>query len=146
MKNLDASSVRDQFFQTANQAFDAGLFWRGNLTRAVRKKDFKGTVWGVLALSLFLFFYVWQHMQVVKLSYEVQGLKNEKQQLTNQYYYLKYRMYDANGLDRVEKMAREQLGMVTPRTDQVVILSDSSPFTPRWFSYWTTAMKKTEKP
>ena len=146
MKNNDAASMRDQFFETANQAFDAGLFWRGNLAKAVRKRDFKGTIAGVLILSLFLFFYVWQHMQVVKLSYEVQSLKVQKQQMTNQYYYLRYKMYDVNGLSRVEKIAREQLGMETPRTDQVVILNDDFSLYPKWFSFWTNAMKKTEKP
>jgi len=129
----------------AGEILDAGLFWRGNLAKAVKRRDFKGTLWGVMALSFLLFFYVWQHMQVVKLGYEVQGLKMEKQQLTNQYYYLKYQMYDVNSLPRVEKVAREQLGMVTPRTDQIVILDDSSTFTPKWFMFWTNTMKKSDK-
>jgi cell division protein FtsL len=140
------ASVGDQILASAGEALDAGLFWRGHLTKAVKRRDFKGTIWGVGGLSLILFLYVWQHMQVVKLSYEVQGLKVEKQQLENQYYYLKYEMYDVNSLSRVEKIAREQLGMVTPRTDQVVILRDDNSFTPRWVSYWIAAMKKMEKP
>jgi cell division protein FtsL len=140
-----ASSMKEQFFSTAGEALDAGLFWRGNLTKAVKRRDFKGTLWGVLAFSAVLFFYVWQHMQVVKLSYEVQSLKTEKQQLTNQYYYLKYKMYDVKGLTKIEKTAREQLGMVTPRTDQVVILRESPSIYPRWFTFWTNAMKSSEK-
>lgn len=146
MKTSDAVSMRDQFMSTAGEALDAGLFWRGNLTKAVKRRDFKGTLGGVLALSVFLFFYVWQHMQVVKLSYEVQSLKTQKQELTNQYYYLKYRMHEVNSLSRVEKIAREQLGMVTPKSDQIVILNDSSDIYPRWFSFWADVMKKTEKP
>lgn len=129
----------------AGEILDAGLFWRGNLAKAVKRRDFKGTLWGVMALSFLLFFYVWQHMQVVKLGYEVQELKTEKQQLTNQYYYLKYQMYDVNSLSRVEKVAREQLGMVTPRADQIVIMDDESIFTPKWFSFWTNTMKKSDK-
>lgn len=140
------SSMKDQFFSTAGKAMDADLFWRGNLAKAVKRKDFKGTLWGVMILSLFLFFYVWQHMQAVKLSYEVQELKAQKQQLTNQYYYLKYKINDVNSLVRVESIARGELGMVTPRSDQIVILKDGTAMYPRWFSYWTTAMKKTEKP
>ena len=58
MRTDNISSMRDQFLDTANQAFDAGLFWRGNLTKAVKKKDFKGTVFAVAILSLFLFLYV----------------------------------------------------------------------------------------
>lgn len=136
----------EQGVKKAGEILDAGLFWRGNLAHAVKRRDFKGTIWGVLSLSLLLFLYVWQHMQVVKLSYEVQGLKTEKQQLTNEYYYLKYRMYDVNSLTRVEKTAREQLGMVTPRTDQIVILDDSSVRYPRWFSFWSRTVNKADKP
>jgi cell division protein FtsL len=145
LKEFETPSMRDQIFSTAGQALDAGLFWRGNLTKAVKRRDFKGTLWGVLALSLFLFFYVWQHMQVVKMGYEVQGLKAEKQKLTNEYYYLHYKMYEVNSLPKVEKIAREKLGMVTPRTDQIVILDDGSPFYPRLFTAWTSAMNRSEK-
>jgi hypothetical protein len=42
-------------------------------------------------------------------------------------------------------VAREQLGMVTPRTDQIVILDDGAPNSPHWFSLWTSTMKKTDK-
>ena len=129
----------------AAQALDAGMFWRGSLARAVKRRDFRGTLWGVLSSSLLLFLYVWQHMQAVKLGYEVQDLKARKQELTNEYYYLKYRMYDVNSLSKVERVAREQLGMVTPQTDQIVILNDGTAFNPRWFSFWTAAMKRSEK-
>ena len=135
----------DEGMKRASEAIDAGMFWRGTLTKAVQKRDLKGTLFGVLALSALLFFYVWLHMQVVKLSYEVQGLKTEKQQLTNEYYYLKYKMYDVNSLSKVEKTAREQMRMVTPRSDQIVILNEGSGYSPRLFTYWTTAMNKTEK-
>ena len=142
MRNIDASAVKEQFFETANQAFDASLFWRGNLAQAVRKKDYKGVVWGILAVSFILFFYVWQHMQVVKLGYEVQALKTQKQQLTNEYYYMKYKMHDVNSLSRIEQIAHEQLGMETPKTDQVVILDDGSFFRPRWFTFWQKTVTK----
>jgi hypothetical protein len=45
-------------------------------------------------------------------------------------------MNDVNSLARVEKVAREQLNMDTPRTDQVVILDDGFSLTPRWFTFW----------
>jgi cell division protein FtsL len=138
--------MKEQFFETANQAIDAGLFWRGSLAQAVRKKDYKGVLWGILAVSFLLFFYVWQHMQVVKLGYEVQALKTQKQQLTNEYYYMKYRMHDVNSLSRIEQIAHDQLHMETPRTDQVVILDDGFSLRPRWFTFWKkTAAKGGDK-
>ncbi len=146
MNGYQSDSLKNQFFDTANRALDAGLFWRGNLANAVQRRDFKGTLWGVFLLSFFLFLYVWLHMETVKVGYEVQSLRVQKQQLVNKYYYLKYQMYDVNSLPRVEKEAREQLGMVTPSSDQIVILNEGSSFMPRWLSLWSDRMKKTEKP
>lgn len=139
---MASTDTLDLGMRKAGEILDAGLFWRGNLAKAVKRRDFHGTLWGVLALSLLLFFYVWQHMQAVKLSYEVQSLKTEKQQLTNEYYYLKYRMNDVNGLAQAERTARAQLGMVTPKSDQIVILQDDSESYPGWFNSWVSFMKR----
>jgi cell division protein FtsL len=130
----------------AAEVLDAGMFWRGNLAQAVKRRDFRGTLWGVLALSFFLFLYVWQHMQVVKLSYKVQALRAEKRRLTNEYYWLQYQLRGVSSLPRVEELARTRLGMVTPRTDQLVILDEGAVRAPRWFTAWTETMKRTEKP
>ncbi len=138
--NATTGNLKERMMESAGEALDAGMFWRGNLAGALKRRDYKGTFWGILALSLFLFFYVCQHMQVVKLSYEVQGLRSQKQALTNQYYYLKYRMYDVDSLAKVEAIARGQLGMVTPNTSQVVILRDDAPMVPGWLSWWTRSM------
>ena len=137
-----APTFKEQVVSTANDMVDAGLFWRGNLAKAVQRRDFKGTIWGVLALTLFLFIYVWQHMQVVKLSYEVQALKVQKAELSNQYYYLQYKLHDVDSLARVETVAQSQLGMTTPRSDQVVILPDTDSSTPQWLRDWTGAIKR----
>jgi cell division protein FtsL len=137
-----APTFKEQVVSTANDMVDAGLFWRGNLAKAVQRRDFKGTIWGVLALTLFLFIYVWQHMQVVKLSYEVQALKVQKAELSNQYYYLQYKLHDVDSLARVESVAQSQLGMTTPRSDQVVILPDTDSSGPQWLRDWTGAIKR----
>jgi len=142
----NANNAKDQFFEKANEAIDAGLFWRGNLAKAVRQKDFKGTLWGISVISVVLFLYVWQHMEVVKLGYDVQALRQQKQQLTNEYYYLKYKMNDMNSLVRVETIARTQLGMQTPNPGQVVILDDSFSLLPKWFLFWEKASAPRVKP
>jgi len=142
---MQEAGMLDQGKRMAAEVLDAGMFWRGNLAQAVKRRDFRGTLWGVLALSFFLFLYVWQHMQVVKLSYKVQALRAEKRQLTNEYYYLQYKLRGVNSLPRVEELARTRLGMVTPRTDQLVILEEGPAFTPAWFAFWESAMKDGEK-
>jgi cell division protein FtsL len=138
----EPSSFKDQVMDTANDMAEAGMFWRGNLATAVRKKDFKGTILGVLALSLLLFVYVWEHMEAVKLSYEVETLKVEQKQLQNQYYYLQYKLHDVDSLARVEVIAQSQLGMTVPKSDQVVILTDDDSIHSKWFLFWSSLMKK----
>ena len=139
---MQTAETLDLGMKKAGEILDAGMFWRGNLAKAVKRRDFRGTAWGIGGLSLVLFLYVWLHMQVVKVSYEVQGLKQQKQQLTNEYYYLKYKMNDVNSLSRSERVARERLGMVTPRSDQIVILEDDSDAAPGWLAFWENMMKR----
>ena len=144
--NGAAAQMKERVLDTAGEALQNGLFWRSNLAGALKRREYKGTFWGILALSLVLFAIVWQRMQVVKLAYEVQVLKAQKQSLTNQYYYLKYRMYDVDSLAKVESIARNQLGMVTPSTSQVVILPDGGSAMPPWLSWWTRFMGREGKP
>jgi len=138
------AKVVTQTTDAVGEALQAGLFWRGNLARAVKRRDFKGTAWGLVFLSVILLFYVWQHMQVVRFGYEVESLRKEKQDLVNEYYYLKYRLYEVKNLSRVERIAREDLGMVTPRTDQVVILNESELPPSRLVGAWFSFMRRGE--
>ena len=118
----------------AARALNEGIFMRGDLARAVKKRDFKGTAWALALFSILLFGYVWAHMSVVRLGYEVQGLKSEKRRLTNESYYLQYRLYEVRSLTRVEQTARG-LGMVTPKTDQIVILEEPGKRLPSWLAW-----------
>jgi cell division protein FtsL len=120
----------------ATAALQEGLFLRGNLADAVKRRDFRRTAWSLGLLSVFVFAFVWAHMTAVQLGYEVQDLRAQKRRLTNQYYFMKYRLSDVRSLSRVEAEARGRLGMVTPRTDQVVILEDSRVRLPMWMQAW----------
>jgi cell division protein FtsL len=120
----------------ATEALQEGLFLRGNLADAVKKRDFRRTAWSLGLLSVVLFAYVWAHMAAVRLGYQVQELKAEKRRLTNEYYFLRYKISEVRSLGRVEQEARTRLGMVTPRTDQVVILSEKGLGGPLWMQAW----------
>jgi len=120
----------------AAAALNEGLFMRGNLADAVKKRDFRRTALSLAILCVFLFAFVWAHMSAVRLGYEVQDLRSQKRSLTNQYYYMKYRLSDVRSLSRVETEARSRLGMVTPRTDQIVILKDDGTHMPLWLQAW----------
>ena len=121
----------------AAEALNEGLFMRGNLADAVKKRDFRRTAWSLGLLCVLLSAYVWTHMAAVRLGYEVQALRAQKRHLTNEYYYLRYRISDVRSLSRVEQEARDRLGLVTPRTDQVVILPESAVVMPLWMRAWS---------
>lgn len=137
---MSESTVLDHGRKMASEVLGHGMFWRGNLAKAVQRRDFRGALVGIVVLGSLLFLYAWQHMQVVKLSYEVQDLRVQKRGLTNDYYYLKYKLHEVNGLSRVERTAREQLGMETPKSDQVVILEEGGGTGHGWLDPWKALM------
>lgn len=120
----------------AAEVLQEGIFLRGNLADAVKKRDFRRTAWSLALLSVLLFAIVWTHMTAVQIGYEVQALRSQKRHLTNQYFYMKYRLSEVRSLSRVEVEARGRLGMVTPQTNQVVILPEGKTRVPLWLQAW----------
>jgi cell division protein FtsL len=76
---------------------------------------------GVLILAGALL-YVWQHVYVVRLGYEVERLREQQASLTQENKELKLQMGQLRSLRRVEDIARKRLGMVTPKPGQIVLL------------------------
>jgi cell division protein FtsL len=70
--------------------------------------------------------YVWQHIHVVRLGYEIEGLREEQAALVQENKALKLEMGQLRSLKRVEEIARQRLGMVTPKPGQVVLIPDSA--------------------
>lgn len=97
-----------------------------------RRMGYKKTLSAAFLLTLVATLYVWQHFQVVRLSYDVAELRRTRDRLRNEYYYRWYQLNEMKSLNHVERMARETLKMTTPRSDQVVVLEEK----PEKFS-WT---------
>jgi len=70
--------------------------------------------------------YVWQHIHVVRLGYEVERLREEQAALVQENKTLKLEMGQLRSLRRVEEIARQRLGMVTPKPGQVVLIPESA--------------------
>lgn len=75
-----------------------------------------------LLLLLGSLFYVWQHIQVVRLGYEIERLKAERAALAQREQELILEVAQLKSLKRVEEIARDRLGLTTPRPGQVVII------------------------
>lgn len=71
-----------------------------------------------------VFFRVWQEMQVMKLGYEIVRLRKESRVLEERQRVLVSRRNSLVNLERVERIAREDLGMQLPQKDQLVFLTD----------------------
>jgi cell division protein FtsL len=70
--------------------------------------------------------YVWQHIHVVRLGYEIERLREEQAALVQENKTLKLEMGQLRSLRRVEEIARQHLGMVTPKPGQVVLIPESA--------------------
>jgi cell division protein FtsL len=125
-----------QHLSTATEhVLDSGTFLRGNLANIFKYKNFKSITWMAILIAVVLFFYVWQHMQVVRLGYEVQQLKQQHQHLLNKFYYWKYEMYKVKSLSEIEQIARQKLKMKTPSSNHVIIMKNPSSLG-QWFDSW----------
>ncbi|MBL7073899.1 cell division protein FtsL [candidate division KSB1 bacterium] len=67
-----------------------------------------------LLLTLLLVFYVWEGIQTGKLVREVGELRVTKTKLENRVQILSVHLDRLSSFDRIEKLARSQLGMTLP--------------------------------
>lgn len=78
---------------------------------------------GVILL-LGLLFYVWQHVQVVRLSYQVERLRTARATLIQEGKALRVELGRLRSLRRVEELARRKLGMVNPVSGQIILMEE----------------------
>lgn len=79
-------------------------------------------VGGILLLGLL--FYVWQHVQVVRLGYQVERLRAARAALIQEEKGLRVELGRLRSLKRVEGLARGTLGMVNPVSGQIILVDE----------------------
>ncbi|MEK7338900.1 MAG: cell division protein FtsL [candidate division NC10 bacterium] len=112
-RSLGGTLARSQEIRTRARARRA--FLRLDLWRAV-------VVLGLLCLGIL--FYVWQHIQVLRLGYALEGLRAQRATLLQENRTLTLEMARLTALSRVEAIARARLEMETPRPGQVIVLPE----------------------
>ncbi|MGH7363254.1 MAG: cell division protein FtsL [Candidatus Methylomirabilales bacterium] len=112
-RSLGGTLARSQEIRTRARARRA--FLRLDLWRAV-------VVLGLLCLGIL--FYVWQHIQVLRLGYALEGLRAHRATLLQENRTLTLEMARLTALSRVEAIARARLEMETPRPGQVIVLPE----------------------
>lgn len=89
-----------------------------------RKKRTSSGVYFLYILVIFcaFLFYVWQHIQVIKVGYRINKFQAQLEELKNKNRYLRVQANQLKSLDRIEKIAREELKMVRPSKDDKLII------------------------
>ncbi len=77
-----------------------------------------GLIVGVLLLQ------VWNRVQVFELGYQMTALTRERQQLFEERERLRIEMVVSSTTERLDKVAREDLGLVPIAAHQVVVIED----------------------
>jgi cell division protein FtsL len=72
---------------------------------------------GLIALGAFL--YAWQHFETIQLRYQLESLRGERSQATELNQELKLEMAGLRAPERIDMIARRQLGLTAPVPGQL---------------------------
>ena len=97
---------------------------RARARRAFLRLDLWRAVVVLALLCLGILFYVWQHIQVLRLGYALEGLRAKRSTLQQEQKVLTLELARLTALSRVETIARARLEMDTPRPGQVIVLPE----------------------
>jgi cell division protein FtsL len=67
-------------------------------------------------------FYVWSRIQVIRLGYEISNALKEERALVEANKRLRLEIATLKSYSRIEKVAVEELKMVKPQPDQVIVI------------------------
>jgi cell division protein FtsL len=88
-------------------------------------------VTALAAMFLFgLFVYGWQHYQWIQYGYRIQAAQKKKEQLTEIGQQFRLERASLRSVQRIDSLARQQLGMVVPAPGQLVTLRSDSQLMP----------------
>lgn len=74
----------------------------------------------ILLVLSSLFIYLWSHITVVERGYYFNTLKKEYQRLMEENNLLELEKAKLSSLERIEKIAREKLGLIPAGDDQII--------------------------
>ncbi|MGD8304443.1 MAG: cell division protein FtsL [Desulfobacterales bacterium] len=94
-------------------------------SRKKRTRNPKVLAVSLVIMGLFiaeLLFYTWCRVQSIQIRYEISEQKNRQQQLVAHQDGLKIELARLKSPKRIAKIAKQQLGLITPTSKQLVII------------------------
>jgi len=76
----------------------------------------------VLVIGAFIFVTVWRGLAFIDVGYQIRGLERKQSELLNMNRELEIERAMLSTPERVERVARERLGMIEPTPDQIRIV------------------------
>lgn len=86
------------------------------------RRRFWPMFWAAAIFVAFGLMYVWSNHEGVQISYEIAQLHKEKADLVDLNRKFKLELANLSSLDRLEKEAKTNLGMITPRPEQIQVI------------------------
>ena len=85
-----------------------------------RRREFFSLLGLGVLVFLFVLLFAWQHFQCVRYGYQVEQFKAERAALEEQNHRLRLEQAALADPERIDTLARTQLGMVPPSPEQIV--------------------------
>ncbi|TNF50685.1 cell division protein FtsL [bacterium] len=76
----------------------------------------------VLAIGAFIFINVWRGLAFINVGYQIRGLERKQSELLHMNRELEIERAMLSSPERIERVARQKLGMIEPTPDQIRIV------------------------
>jgi len=96
--------------------------------QSVKEKAPESRAFGVIAIGLGIavvlsfFLFLWIRICIIQTGYQISGARVQQERLTQENDALRVERSVLMTASRIENIARNELGMVTPKTKQVIVL------------------------
>jgi cell division protein FtsL len=90
-----------------------------------RRECFSLLALGTLAF-LFIMLFAWQHFECVRYGYMIQQLKQDQAEMVERNHTLKVQFASLSDPQRIDTLARSELGLAPPKPNQIIQVGDPS--------------------
>jgi cell division protein FtsL len=84
--------------------------------------DLFALVLSFLPVALGVFIYLWPHMHLVRVAYEMHEVQMEERALIQENVRLRVEIASLRSPKRIDQIARQKLGLITPQNDQIILV------------------------
>ncbi len=91
-----------------------------------RMVELLALVLAALPLLTVLFAVIWANLKTYEVGYQIGNLEKQREVLLEKRRHLLIERAEASSLVRVERIARDSLGLVPPRPEQLILVQDVS--------------------